>query len=400
VGGREYATAGEKDWGTLARTMLGSATMNINTESSALRNYLAENPTMAATLKAYGTFASFTDGTLLAGDFGNAYQLLGGLRNALRDAKGFAAGNGYGNDMLQYATESFRGTNGRNGLSAALYLANLASDNTNRQNNASGYLINDVARTMTNNYLDINYDVGGGIKGDKIGSQYYYNYRVSDREYGSVITGNFRNNLGFMPTSGGLPALDCGGYVNAVLYAAGVLNRGQSLSQNDSHKQYAGQYNKYNDLRNDALEKAQAQLPAISGLKDYIAATFSYSSTSKFIDDAGLGGVQRMYLDDRITHQAEASIGSLVFMNGHIGIYGVNDNGMNILIHSAPQWPNKNPQYSSGPRENYLGSIFDSRGAFYNDSYTNMLVRNEYFANWIKQFSKGNKYNFARVNEW
>ena len=110
-------------------------------------------------------------------------------------------------------------------------------------------------------------------------------------------------------------------------------------------------------------------------------------------------GVYLAYYDTRIDHVKEPQVGDLVFLgppgDQHVGFYGIDDEGRNLLIHSAPKITVGGEMYEAGPRENVLIG-WTNRDA--NDEYTNMLVRNRYFTKWEDQFNTG--YNFGRIKPW
>ena len=229
--GRVYDQTPAQDLGVLAQTQLRRAITSTNTESNKLWDYLVQSGDkgkIADILWDSGTFSNFTAGVLSEEAYGSAFALLGGLRDALKDSTDFAAGGILSHDMLQYTTNVFRGSNGMNGLSGALFLANLASEDVVRAGNANGYLINDVARTYEGEYLNINYDRTGAIAGDLTGAQYYMNFNLKGPGYGQAITGYFNGPWVSSPTS--TPSLDCIGYVNTVLYASGAL-KGRASSK-------------------------------------------------------------------------------------------------------------------------------------------------------------------------
>jgi hypothetical protein len=126
--------------------------------------------------------------------------------------------------MLQYATNVFRGTSGRDGISGALFMANLASgEGGARASNPYGYLFNDVGRTYEGQYLNIAYDRSGSESGETPGAQYKMNFEPANTAYGDSVTGYYSG--GKWTSSGSIsPALDCIGFVNLVSYAAGALN--------------------------------------------------------------------------------------------------------------------------------------------------------------------------------
>ena len=93
-----------------------------------------------------------------------------------------------------------------------------------------------------------------------------------------------------------------------------------------------------------------------------LSRTFLYGGWPQMVADKKqanqyVGGVLLAYGDDRKTWSDTPQVGDLVFMQGHIGFYGVNDLGQNILSHSAPEYAAESGSYwEPGPRENLLGS--------------------------------------------
>ena len=268
VGSRQYEHAGETDLAKLATTQLGGAIKNTNKESNALWSYVlngAGSDKAFSVLDGNDIFNAFTSGVLSSGNYGDAFALLNGLRDALKDSKDFAAGNIYSHDVLQYTTNVFTGTNGRDGLSGALFMANLASDEgSSRNDNPFGYLINDVARTYKGEYLNINYDNSGSVNGGSPGASYWANSNLAARGYGNAMTGWFPKETGYQwqDTNGNVPSLDCVGYVNLVAYAAGALKAGQAYNRNPiDHKSALDAMSKdYTNAREARLSGATGQL--------------------------------------------------------------------------------------------------------------------------------------------
>ena len=400
LNGRMYDQAGVQDLNVLAQTQLGRAITSTNAESNKLLDYLVrsgDGGQIANILWNNETFSNFTAGVLSEGVYDDAFALLGDLREALKDSKDFAAGSILSHDMLQYTTNVFRGSNGMNGLSGALFLANLASEDVVRAGNASGYLINDVARTYEGDYLNINYDKTGALVGDNTGSQYYMNFHRNALGYGQAITGYFDGGWVNSPTS--TPSLDCIGYVNTVLYASGALKAGQALNASvQGNKVEVGIWSR------EYTSAYASRLNNESGMvANGIGRAFLYGGWPQMVADKKqangyAGGVLLAYGDDRKTWSDAPQVGDLVFMQGHIGFYGINDGGQNLLLHSAPQLTLSGTTYEAGPRENTFGSWTDSSLLSGNDKYINMLVNSGYFANWTKQFNQG--YNFATLKPW
>jgi hypothetical protein len=396
--GRMYDQAAVQDLGVLAQTQLQRAVASTNTESNKLWDYLVQSGDegkIADILCNNSTFSNFSAGVLSEGAYSDAFALLGGLREALKDSKDFAAGSVLSHDMLQYTTNVFRGSNGMNGLSGALFLANLASEDVVRAGNASGYLINDVARTYEGEYLSINYNRTGVIAGDLTGAQYYMNFHLKGPGYGQSITGYF--NGGWVNSPIITTSLDCVGYVNTVLYASGALKAGQAL--NASVKGNKVEVGIWSKEYTSAYEKQLSSESGIvaNGLSNaFLYAGWPQMKTDRELADQYAGGAWLAYGDDRKVWTNTPQVGDLVFMQGHMGFYGINDDGQNILVHSAPQWPQNEPQFEAGPRENYLGNWMKTSTK--NDDYTNMLVENGYFKLWRDQFNPG--YNFGRLKSW
>jgi len=261
-----------------------------------------------------------------------------------------------------------------------------------------GYVISDVAKVYTGEYLNIAYDRNGEEGGDQAGSQYYSNFFTDKPGYGNSMTGYF-NNGAWVPSTIRTASLDCVGYVNLVSYAAGALKDGQAYNllsnkrrPDDSSKEYASAYQ-------------AAQLGAIArGVPDSLPGRIDYSFLDSEADRQKAGidpnGVYRTYFDSRVNPVAAPQVGDLVFMGSgndvHIGFYGVDDQGQNILIHSAPSTVIGRDTYEAGPRTN---TLIDWNSTRANDSYSNSLVANGYFTGWTDQFnSRGT--NFGRIKPW
>ena len=99
-------------------------------------------------------------------------------------------------------------------------------------------------------------------------------------------------------------------------------------------------------------------------------------------------GVTNSFLDTRLDWTDSPKLGDIVFMDGHMGIYGVDDQGAEYIYHSAPaidvEWYDEelkeynSSSYSSGPRINS-----------YRDAYWNQIIHkdeNDLFENWKQNY--------------
>ena len=399
VGQRQYEHAAEMDLLKLAAVQNDRAIGSINKESDKLWSYLVNGEGSFTLLAGNEKVNTFTSGVLSNKDYGDAFALLNGLRDALKDSKDSVAGSIYSHDMLQYTTNAFRGSDGFDGLSGALFLANLASNDSARSGNATGYLINDVARTYEGEYLNINYDRSGSAAGGATGSQYYMNFNRTGPGYGNQVTGYFTGGK-WVNSTAQVPSLDCIGYVNTVLYATGALKAGQALNASvKGNKVEVGIWSREYSSAHDKLSGGESGSIANMLSDNFAYGGWSQLNTDRQLAKAYTGGVLLAYGDDRKSWSNSPEVGSLVFMDGHVGFYGVDDQGRNLLVHSAPEYAAESGSYwESGPRENYLGSWTNQRLGNGNDEYTNMLVRNNYFTKWTAQFNPG--YTFGKIRPW
>ncbi len=251
---------------------------------------------------------------------GSAFALLGGLRDALKDSTDFAAGSILSHDMLQYTTNVFRGSNGMNGLSGALFLANLASEDVVRAGNANGYLINDVARTYEGEYLNINYDRTGAIAGDLTGAQYYMNFNLKGPGMARRSPGiSIGHGLVHRPVPHRWIALD--------MSTQCCMRPGPKagLALNASVK---GNKTEVGIWSREYTSAHAAQLDTESGIvANGLSRTFLYGGWPQMVADKKqanqyVGGVLLAYGDDRKTWSDTPQVGDLVFMQGHVGFYG------------------------------------------------------------------------------
>jgi hypothetical protein len=402
VGQRQYEHAAEMDLLKLAAVQNDRAIGSINKESDKLWSYLVNGEGSFALLAGNEKFNTFTSGTVSNESYGDAFALLNGLRGALKDSKDSVANSIYSHDMLQYTTNAFRGSDGFDGLSGALFLANLASGEGNdRMNNPFGHLINDVAQTYTGEYLNINYDRSGSETGKESGASYFDNSHAGPAGYGQAVTGWYGKNddwAHWEATNGSVPSLDCVGYVNLVAYASGALKAGQSYNGLGQKRALDMSSKEYADAR-------ETRLGGVTGrLQNAALANWSYefpdAEATRADEGVARSGVYRAYYDRRIDPVAAPQVGDLVFLgppgDQHIGFYGIDDQGQNLLIHSAPSTTIGRDIYESGPRANTLVYWNHSR---VNDSYSNLLVSQRYFTRWRDQFNGGGT-NFGRIKPW
>ncbi len=401
-GPRQYELAAETDPVKLAKASLEDALKNTNGESDKLWNYVVNSPDPFALLGANDKFSSFTAGVLSSENYGDAFALLNGLKEALKDSKDSVAGTMYSHDVLQYTTKVFTGTTGYDGLSGALFMANMASgQGSERMDKAFGYLINDVSQTYTGEYLNINYDRSGSEQGGTSGATYWSNSSTVEPKYGAAVTGWFPKGNGYawQDTNGNVPSLDCVGYVDLVAYAAGALKAGQAYTNSTTdHKRALDSSSKdYTNARDARL------LGSTGSMQNSLLANWGYGLAESWADRVTAGTNSGVYLtsyDTRVDPVAAPQVGDLVFLgppgDQHIGFYGIDDHGQNILIHSAPSTVIGHETYEAGPRTNTLVDWNSTRA---NDSYSNWLVANGYFTGWTDQFNGGGT-NFGRIKPW
>ena len=231
-----------------------------------------------------------------------------GLRSLCREG----SGEGRHHTLVHLTDRVFRGKGGDMGLAEALRAAYRVSGYDDEY--ASGLSVQAAAETYTEEYLHMIY--GLDAEEDKEPkSQYYHNYAWGggNFDYSSRATGYFDPDNGYRwsGSTSGNPAIDCVGFANLAYHSAGLIG--------------------YNERLN-----------------------------------SGGGSVDSIYYNKDVTPTGFPIPGDLIFMKGHVGIYGVDDSGNPMIIHSAPavetisrdEGDKKTYTYGSGPRINRFGDEY------------------------------------------
>lgn len=231
-----------------------------------------------------------------------------GLRSLCREG----AGEGRHHTLVHLTDRVFRGKGGDMGLAEALRAAYRVAGYDEEY--ASGLSVQAAAETYTEEYLHMIY--GLDSEEDKEPkSQYYHNYAWGggNFDYSSRATGYFDPENGYRWTgsTSGNPAIDCVGLVNLAYHSAGLIG--------------------YNEQLN-----------------------------------AGGGGVESLFYNGPVAAAADPIPGDIIFMDDHVGIYGIDDSGSPVIIHSAPaveavsrdEGDNRTYTYGSGPRVNRFGDAY------------------------------------------
>jgi hypothetical protein len=287
-------------------------------ETSALRKYL--DSTVPKKL------ISQSDATAVSDMFESNFKTAGDTDTMLRRLQlglssvqiGYKSVNQ--NAMLLYTDKVFRGQGGDMGLAKALETSYSAKNYT--PDWARGLMIQDVAETFTKINIQSTYQGGGKFAG--LYSQLYSD--VDEMQYGANTTAWYDKPHEKWMINNSSPQLDCGGFVDLVYHASGLLQTGQAMGDGTNQREPT------------PPSEGKGLCPANAYFSNYL------SPTSAPIP------------------------GDAVFMYGgvgHIGILGVkrDEKGNiigNTLIHCSPEYPyqDPNPIFNSGARINEFGDIY------------------------------------------
>ena len=334
-------------------------------------------------------------------------------------------------DSLVLITNVMRGTEwdideGGNGLARVLAYNHLADG---KGDDSYGYAINDVALLLADDtYVEMVYDTKSGGY-----SRILFKSGVNEVSYGDNVTydSSSDNDVDYDD-----PHFDCGAFPDYVYYAAGITNSTLFVDPDDQNRDgidmpiyLAAQNNYVEDRTNETFleqflngnlsEITQAQIDEFRDEYDDLyedsyegeGGLYAILDYVTYInaDDEEVGvphyGLLKMYFNDDFSTVNEPRVGSLVFFEDndfdpwydyHVGIYGVNDSGQNVLIHSAPATTIGGIDYSSGARTNILATFDENNDG--NDSYINWLIDAGYTTTFGIHFSDMYIYNNFMLN--
>jgi len=216
-------------------------------------------------------------------------------------------------------------------------------------------------------------------------------------DYGDAVT------FAYKPHSDD-PAVDCVGFVGMVYHSAGLLRDREAMNE--------WAYNKVPGVLEATLKPAGWENKYLQDaynnnyywyLADSLAGKVKTSSYRGARDDQGRavptdfragGGVGNLFYNDHLQWQNDPIPGDIMFMDGHVGIYGERrqDDGtlyQRLMIHSAPA---NRMGYESGPRiQTFLKLGIEDKNS-QRDSYMQWLVGASYFT----KFYNVHGYNYAR----
>jgi hypothetical protein len=326
-------------------------------------------------------------------------DLLDYLRNGMQGIRNNSPHDRSAHVMLQFANQTFRGKGGDMGIAEALRAQYEVSPEANPLHGvlaagapgadmsaierAQRYTIVDIAKTFTDDYIDIDYGFDDeGDNNTRANSQFRANFYSSGlQSYGSKVTGFFNPN--WTPNTVDNPRLDCIGFVNMVNHCSGVISNAQKL--NDTANDPSGQLR----LSEGFLNHSVPTLANHSGV--------AYSWFSPFV------GIEAQ----------NPVIGDLMFFNGHIGFYGggqnydINEDGttdgiFHQFINSDS--PGGNAVFGeAGPRLNYFqlgqNNAMQTPNDFNINSGSNYFGANNWaYIDWMRRnrtFPSGEGDNFV-----
>jgi hypothetical protein len=91
---------------------------------------------------------------------------------------------------------------------------------------------------------------------------------------------------------------------------------------------------------------------------------------------------------NKLDWATQGTVGDIMFMNGHVGIFGKDDQDNNIMIHSAPAITLGGQSYNSGPRIQEFSDLLNGADLG-NDSYMRWLINANYFSGFRENFTYG-----------
>jgi cell wall-associated NlpC family hydrolase len=172
--------------------------------------------------------------------------------------------------------------------------------------------------------------------------------------------------------------VDCYGFVNLVYHAAGLQEEGSHIGYYTNRKSIGEESATYRSAEAQYVEKNKnTSLYA----KEWMPFNFTHANV------ATKGDIYNLFYSNKLEWSNEAKPGDVIFMHGHIGIYGFDEAGKHTFIHSDTPFPagQNPPDYSSGPRVQKFADF--NKVSTENDSYTNWMIGQHKFEYWTNNYT-------------